>query len=133
MQTTREFIRKQHIRMDAPKLVDRNPNMDEDNWARSANHFKVTFRKGQRQMTTYYSMGAALSREPTEEEVLSCLASDATTPDDGFEEWAREFGYDPDSRKAERVYKACKRQTEKLRGFLGQPAFEELVYETERE
>lgn len=36
-----------------------------------------------------------------------------------FEEWAREFGYDEDSRKAERTYQACMAIALKLRQILG--------------
>lgn len=45
---------------------------------------------------------------PSTADVLYCLVSDAQASDAGsFEEWAGDLGYDPDSRTAERVYKAC--------------------------
>ena len=46
---------------------------------------------------------------PTLPDVLSCLVADCLGVRDGqtFEEWAREFGYDIDSRTAEKVYRGC--------------------------
>lgn len=43
--------------------------------------------------------------------VLSCIIRDADCMDYDFEEWAENLGYDPDSRKAEKTYKACRQQT----------------------
>jgi hypothetical protein len=41
-------------------------------------------------------------------DVLASLASDARVIEEGpFEEWASSLGYDPDSRKAEAIYRAC--------------------------
>lgn len=71
--------------------------------------------------------------EPTREEVLQCVLTDATTVANGetFSEWCRELGYSDDSRKAERMYAAVIRQTKRLRKFLG-PAFDTFLYETEQ-
>lgn len=44
-----------------------------------------------------------------------CFVDDALSGEMEFEEFCREFGYDEDSRRAEKTWKACKRSTEKLR------------------
>lgn len=45
---------------------------------------------------------------PTLADVLHCLLIDAEAIDTGsFEEWAENYGYDTDSRKAEGIYRAC--------------------------
>ena len=46
---------------------------------------------------------------PTLKDVLSCLLLDASSVRHGqtFDEFANEFGYDTDSRKAEGIYRAC--------------------------
>jgi len=49
-----------------------------------------------------------------------------------FEDWAGDYGYDPDSRKAEKVYRACQKLCSDLVGLLGKDTVEALVYETER-
>jgi hypothetical protein len=58
--------------------------------------------------------------EPDPCDVLYSLASDSDVLDaGGFEEWAREFGYDTDSRSAEAIYRACLEIALKLRVGLG--------------
>jgi hypothetical protein len=71
---------------------------------------------------------------PTLGEVLDCLASDAASVDNArsFEDWASDFGYDTDSRKAKRTYKTCEKQAAKLKALLGDEAYEQLLYHTER-
>jgi hypothetical protein len=134
MTTIAEFIKANGIKMNADQ-ADRNPNMaDDSDWGRGASHWKCTFRKGQRQMTTYFSQGAAHTKAPKAADVLNCLASDAGTIDNArsFEDWASELGYDQDSRKAERIHKACLRETDKLEDFLGRTAFDTLLRDVER-
>jgi len=53
-------------------------------------------------------------------DVLYSLASDASVLDySEFENWASDFGYDTDSRKAEAIYRACLDTALKLRNGLG--------------
>jgi hypothetical protein len=132
--TLKQFIGRESITIES-QMVDRNPNMDSSD---RMDHYKCKlsrrFGNVQRAMTVYFSMGLALCREPTVEDVLDCLASDASTVDNAksFEDWCSELGYDTDSRKAERTYRACERQREKLMQFLGQAAYDQLVWNTER-
>ncbi len=52
----------------------------------------------------------------------------------GFEEWASEYGYDTDSRKAEEGFKACGKIRDDLRKMMGsRAAFEDLINNTEGE
>lgn len=58
-------------------------------------------------------------KPPTFADVLYCLLSDAYALEcDGFEDWADEHGYDPDSRKAEAIYKECMETAFFLRSIL---------------
>jgi hypothetical protein len=43
-----------------------------------------------------------------------------------FEEWAEDYGYDPDSRKGEKCYKECLRMALALRNALGEDAITKL-------
>lgn len=43
-----------------------------------------------------------------------CFLSDAVSAKQSFEDFCSEFGYDSDSRKAERIYKACEKSLAKL-------------------
>ncbi len=101
---------------------------DLDEWQQSSNPWTVTLRYQRRQMTVNFWTGSALG-EPSTADVLECLFSDASGYDNArdFEDWAAEYGYDSDSRKAERIYKAVEKQTRKLRNLLGDD-YEKLVY-----
>lgn len=66
-----------------------------------------------------HAYGGAPLPQPAAAEVLHCLLLDASVLDyRTFEEWAREFGYGEDSRKAEAIYKACIAQAVGLRAIL---------------
>ena len=55
------------------------------------------------------------------------LACDASVLDVGtYEEWAGEYGFDPDSRKGEVVYRECLTHALKLRNALGEAKLAEL-------
>jgi hypothetical protein len=131
--TIEQFILINLISMTAER-TDSNPNMDGD-----MDHWKVTLRRraaGLRgrpivaaTMTTYFSQGYGHNgATPTVDSVLDCLGSDASAADESFEDFCSNFGYDTDSRKAEKTYNACKRSGDKLRRFLGEDAFQQLVY-----
>lgn len=64
---------------------------------------------------------------PTLADVMWSLAMDADVRDyPTFEEWAAETGYDEDSRKAERIYKAAMEQTQRLGCFFGWTTWDRL-------
>lgn len=66
------------------------------------------------------------------ENVLESLAVDAAViHHDSFESWAGEYGYDTDSRKAEKTYRACRDAAEKLTWWLGIDVLSELLSCTE--
>lgn len=138
--TMREFCSRYGISATA-EWADANPYMTDKEWSRQASHYKVRLKRRdpqnrvRRSLTTYFSMGYAHTKEPTAIEVLDCLASDAGTTENNpdFESWARELGYDDDSRKAERTYRVVSSQTERLKRFLGDDRYQELLWNTERE
>jgi hypothetical protein len=73
-------------------------------------------------------------RHPTLEDVLDCLASDASGYINSrhFEDWAGEYDYDTDSRKAEAMYRTVGEQVTQLEALLGRKALHELAFEVER-
>jgi hypothetical protein len=109
------------------KRAASNPHMED--MGQGARHWLVTFKAGSRSMRVHFT------QVPTAAEVLDCLASDAAGFENArsFEEWASEYGYDTDSRKAERAYKAISRQAAKLRALFGDANYETLLWNTERE
>lgn len=126
-----------------------NPCMDNDITAStdSMDHWSVQLlRPGYPTMTLIYSMGIGHRRIPSQPEkryplirtlhdedqaakfkpvkpklidVLYSLITDSSVIDSTFEEWCGEFGYDTDSRKAERIFQICSDQSVLLKRLLG--------------
>lgn len=71
---------------------------------------------------------------PTLESVLDCLASDAASYDNArdLEDWAAELGMDTDSRKTEKSYRVTGDQSKRLRHLLGDQAYQDLLFNTDR-
>lgn len=66
---------------------------------------------------------------PDAANVVCCLVTDARYVLDagGFEQWAVELGFDPDSRKAEAIWKTCIEHALAIRSHLGEPLMYSLV------
>ena len=104
------------VRCDVAWAYD-NPNMDD--MPAGSRHYRVTLHYKRRQMTVPFSCGPAIEREPSAEDVLECLLSDSYGAYQTFEQWCSDLGYDSDSRKAERTYRAVVRQDGQTRRLLG--------------
>lgn len=94
------------------KWTERNPAMDDF----EGDHWRVTLRNGPRRMTLTYSKGYGhKGAPPTLAEVAGCLESDATIAEScpTFADFCAEYGYDEDSRKAEKVYRLTLAQAER--------------------
>ncbi len=128
--TIMEFVSAHKLTM-ACMPVKTNPNIAD--MPKGSRHFLCTL-IAENRMKIHYSQGPAHKINPTIEDVLDCLASDACGFDNArsFEDWASDLGYDIDSRKAERAFEAVGNQSTELKVLLGDEAFEELVYRTER-
>jgi hypothetical protein len=136
--TIQEFIGKYGIAIGYSR-VSANPNMANDQWAKEASHYLVSLsimREGTPFcMTVPYNMGKAHKDGPTPADVLSALALDALGVHGGreFEDWAQEYGYDADSRKAETTFETVCKQAQELQRFLGDEAYQELLFEVDTE
>jgi hypothetical protein len=86
------------------------------------------------QFFTGYGLRERMPDGPSAEDVLESMLLDASGYENaqGFADWCSEYGYDSDSRKAEAVYRATGKQTEKLRKFLGD-AYKAYVWETDHD
>lgn len=91
----------------------------EGEWGRSAHPYKVTLKFGRRRLTTAFFMGPAHTKEPTAADVLSCLISDGNVGEESFEDFCNSLGYDVDSRRAEKTWRACVKMAPRVRRFLG--------------
>lgn len=75
-----------------------------------------------------YHMGSGIKRGPKLNELLRSLVLDASALDYCcFEDWANDYGYDIDSRKAERLYQECLSMGQWLRMLFGKDKFIELM------
>jgi len=130
MRTIKQFCQAHHIAAKA-FLAESNPNMDD--MPSASRHWSVILRRPGHQMTILFSTGPAIESEPNAEDLMNCLGMDAAGYENaqGFEDWASEYGYDTDSRKAEKAYRAVKSQTTKLAKFLPVDAYNELLWDTE--
>lgn len=133
-QTIQSLISETGITMTAER-VDRNPHMD----SQDMDHWKCKFvgrNLGMTRMTVYFSKGYGhKGAEPEISEVLDCLASDAAgfSNAPSFEDWASEYGYDTDSRKAEKTFKAVLKASACLEQFLGHDYYNTLLWDVERQ
>ena len=133
-----EFITEHGIEMQVER-VKRNPNMMD--MMDGASHYLCNFRRHWgdgayclEEMDVTFSMGSAHTEPPTVEDVLDCLASDASgymNAGFDFEEWASEYGYDTDSRKAYHTFETVEEQADQLRKFMGDE-YETLLWSVER-
>lgn len=132
MATLSEFIEQAGVSMTAESTY-RNPHMDD---RQDMDHWRCVLRRGRKSMVVYFSKGIGHhGAEPTVEEVLDCMASDASGVENArsFEDWCGEYGYSADSRKAERTYKTIERQAKRLKDVLGNEDYDVLLWHTERE
>lgn len=58
--------------------------------------------------------------------IYSLVADSGVLDAGGFEDWAADYGYDPDSRSAESTYRACLDIALKMRGAIGEAGLESL-------
>lgn len=125
--TLDKFIAKHGIKFEQHMVYTRPDGlMDGDMW-----HYRVRIACGRKSFGLYFSTGKGWNRVPEAKDVLDSIASDASGYENAkdFADWASEFGYDEDSRKAEKTYRAVKRQAEQLKRTLGAEAYEELLYQ----
>lgn len=66
------------------------------------------------------------AKKPTAYDILACISGDIGVYEETFEEWASNFGYDADSRKAEQSYNAVCDQSRKMVRFFTSKELEEL-------
>lgn len=104
--TMQEFVEAHGIIVAYFQQVDRNPNMTDEKWNRTAVHYEVTLQhkgaaasgRGRRFLKTYFSKGPALPHGVKAHEVINALASDASSVAAArdFWDWASDMGYQID-------------------------------------
>jgi hypothetical protein len=134
MKTITEFVKENKLTMKVTP-ADSNPNMEVD-LKYPMDHWKCVLRFDGRRMTITFSMGSGHhGKEPEINDVLYCLASDANTVENArsFEDWCGDLGFDTDSRRAEKLWKASEKEAAKLEGLLGRELYEDLLWNCEED
>ena len=106
---------------------------DADGWQHYA--YVVRLARGDESMTIPWRQGTGITESPDVASVLDAVLSDAAgfVNARDFEEWAAEYGYDSDSRKAYALYQQVDEQTEQLRDVLGEDFDSSVFPEGEQE
>lgn len=83
--------------------------------------WEITLKRGGHSYTFGYGAGMAHKNEgkPDLKTVFYCIQSDSAAGSLSFEEFCSEFGYDEDSRNAEKTWKACQEAHAKMEELLG--------------
>ncbi len=86
-----------------------------ENW----NHHKITVKNTETGKQTSFDFWASIANPEvrSREDLIGafeCFVGDAVAGMNDFNDFCSEFGYDEDSRRAEKIYKACQKATEKL-------------------
>lgn len=111
----------------------RGESKDDKRYRESASHWVVTLQRSDSRnypgINIPYSMGSAHTKPPDAAGVLECIQSDCSSIENArdFDDWASDFGYDTDSRKAERIYRACQDQTQLVRSWLGRELYNQFL------
>lgn len=128
-----EFVKKHNITISCTHVY-RNPYMMEF----EGDHWEVILTmpgKRTNRLMSYFSKGFGhKGKEPTAEEVLDCLASEASGYENAkqLKDWACEYGYDPNSKQTETIYRNVVRETTNLKQFLGNENYNKLLWNTEQ-
>lgn len=103
------------VKFSAVHVISRPDGLMDDMPAGST-HWRVMIQRSGAELVTHYSMGPAHTDAPELPGVLWSLLmdTDGLEYSDTFEEWASNLGYDEDSRKAEKIYKACQETQSRL-------------------
>lgn len=124
-----DIIRAERLRLTLCERTNSNPNMEE---SANMDHWRVRIKGPHGSMSLTFSKGYGHEGKPPKlAEVLDCIVSDASGSDELFESWCSNYGYDTDSRRAERTYNAVRKQAAALRRILG-PNLYAVVLEAER-
>lgn len=93
---------------------------------RGPDRYSIAYRTGTGHRTPERPEALRQPVPPGPAGVLHCIISDDPRGEE-FEEWATDFGYDPDSRRALDVYLHCQRQTREARQFFGPEMLDNLA------
>jgi len=129
-QKAADFLAKHGITFSF-KLEDKKLPPWRESEVRQNHHFIVTLKRGDKKLSFDFFGSQNDYRNGKQEidaySVLACCSSDYYCPET-VEDFCGEFGYDEDSRNAEKLHKAYLKQSKKLQAFFdGEEMVENLM------
>lgn len=96
------------------------------------NNYIVTVTNTENGMKTSFDFWQSIAQPKMKDEndvlnALYCFLDDGIAGKMSFSEFASEFGYDEDSRKAEKIWRTCKRATAKFERIAGNDDIYDLI------
>ncbi len=86
--------------------------------------YRVTIKRGEKKFSVKFGQSIAdTGKEPSAYDILACLTKNNP---ETFESFCSEFGYDTDSKKAEKTYKAVVKEWEGVSEIWNTEEIEEL-------
>ena len=124
MKGYKEFAEKHGLVLTSQKVSERKDGLMD----RGMDHWDCTLTYQGKGYIFYFSKGYGhKGAAPTIEDVLECFKSDLAYRDVDFEEFCKDLGYDNDSIKDNKIYKATMTQNEAVIDLLGEDLIEDLL------
>jgi hypothetical protein len=117
--TLKELARKVDLTFTHGATLTVAERDEQSDWQCNANSYRCTLNYQGRRYSFNYWQGIGIKDGPTAEGCLDSLLSDADAAGETFGEFCGNMGYDEDSRTAERIYTACRKEGVSLKRLLG--------------
>jgi hypothetical protein len=133
MHTLQRFLVGSEIRLRCQEVaLDGNHDfLIKEPWAAKQYQCELYGSNGDRPVTTIM---ASDNGPPEVADVIDAVAAEAAVVEEtgSYEDWALQMGFDPDSRRGERIYRTERLQAKLLRALLGNSGYRRLLWEIER-
>jgi len=101
-------------------------DIDKDGWKHTSYACRLIYQE--KSMDFPYHMGIYYTEEPKIGQVLESLILDCQCGEyETFEGFCDEFGYDTDSRKAQKAYEHCKKIKKGMKRLLGEELYQQYL------
>jgi hypothetical protein len=130
-ETLWQFIRDYNITISKYRQVEHNPYMTDMPMRHYDITLQIDYEGHKKQRTFLFSMGMGLKRKPRASDLFECLILDAIGVEysESFKDWAHQYGYDPETKEAKKIYMAVKKQTARVKELLGEELFKKAMNE----
>ena len=124
MKGYKEFAEKHGLTLNCTKVSERKDGL----MVKNMDHWECTLTHQGKGYSFYFSKGFGhKGAAPTMEEILDCFKSDLAYSDLDFDEFCEDLGYNNDSIKDKKIYKATMAQNEAVIDLLGEDLIEDLL------